>query len=292
MKNKVLVTGATGTTGVYAINRLLELNVPVRAMVRKIDERSEALSAKGVEVVVGDFLDFNSVSAALKGISTAYFVYPVSPGLLEATAYFAQAAREEKLDLVVNVSQRTSKRDVPSHSAQDHWIAEQLFDHSGIPVTHLQPTLFMDWLAYFAQEIKENDRLISPFGAARYGTISSEDIGRVGAAILANPEGHAGKTYQIYGPAELTQVEVAEILSDVLDRKITYVPVEPADFADIIRTTSSPFNTPFITQHIEAIGHMFQSGTFIGMNDNVEKLSGTKPLSIADYVNKNITLFK
>lgn len=292
MKNKVLVTGASGVTGNFAARRLIELGIPVRAMVRRQDERSAALASMGAEIITGDFLSLDDLSAAMKDVQGAYFVYPVAPGLLEATALFAQVAKEENVGLIVNVSQRTALRNATSHSAQAHWVAERLLERSGVPVTHLQPTLFMEWLAYFGQEIKENNRLISPYGAARYASINSEDIGRVGAAILAAPEGHAGKIYPLYGPEELTQEEVAGILSGVLNRKITYVPIEPDSFSDIIRNSDSPYNTPFNIQHIAAIGQMFRSGKMSGYNNFVEEITGTKPLSFADYINKNIAIFK
>lgn len=288
METKILVTGATGPSGSSAVKRLLELNVPVRAMVHKIDERSEALNNLGAEIVTGDMTDFNSVSAAMKGITGALFVYPVAEGLLQATAYFAQAALEENVGLIVNVSQRTAVRNAPSHSAQDHWLAERLLDRSGVPVTHLQPTLFMDWLIYFAQEIKENNRYISPFGDARYGMINSEDIGRSAAAILASPEGHASNTYNIYGPVETTGSEVAETLSTILQRKITYNPIEPEAFGDILRSFGAP---EYQTKHIVAAAGMFRTGEFRGMTNNVEILTGTKPLSVTDFINKNIHLF-
>src|ERR1700740_3224406 len=86
---KVLITGATGATGGNAIKRLLELKVPVRALVHKVDERSEKLSSQGVEIVRGDLSDFEAVSEALKGITAAYFVFPIKvPGILEATAFY------------------------------------------------------------------------------------------------------------------------------------------------------------------------------------------------------------
>ena len=82
---KVLITGATGSTGKNAIKKLLELKIPVRALVHKKDARSEQLSTQGVELVEGDLSDFDSVSAALKGISGAYFLYPIQvPGILRS----------------------------------------------------------------------------------------------------------------------------------------------------------------------------------------------------------------
>jgi NAD(P)H dehydrogenase (quinone) len=289
MQTKVLVTGANGPVGTNAIKRLLELNIPVRAMVRKSDDRSAALETQGAEVVIGDMTDFNTVSAAMKGITGVLFIYPVGEDLLKATAYVAQAAREENVELLVNISQRTAGRNAPSRNAQDHWLAEEVLNHSGVPVTHLVPPAFLEWLIYFAQEIKDNNRYISPFGDARIGFISAEDIGRSAAAILAKPEGHAGQRYNIYGPAESTGEELSKTLSDVLAREITYAPVAPEAFGDILRSFGA---TDFLATHITTVGHMFQSGEFRGMNDNVKRLTGTNPISPMDFIIKHIQLFQ
>ena len=72
MNNKVLITGATGSTGGHAITDLLQRGIPVRALVHNIDERSEKLSAQGVEIVQGDLSDFEAIFAALEGITGAY----------------------------------------------------------------------------------------------------------------------------------------------------------------------------------------------------------------------------
>ncbi|AYL99295.1 NAD-dependent epimerase/dehydratase family protein [Mucilaginibacter celer] len=291
MKNNILVTGAAGDTGTHVVSQLLKAGANVRAMVRQEDQRSDALKNSGAEIVVGDLNDFNSVSAALKGMNTAYFVYPLAPGLLEATAYFAQAAREEQLKLVVNVSQRTSLRDAPSHSAQNHWVAERMLDRSGVPVTHLQPTLFMEWLVYFAEDIRDNSRIVTPFGKAKYASISSEDIARVAAAILLDPASHAGKIYPLFGPQELTQYEVAKILSDQVGRTISYIEVEPEAFGQIVSESDSPFNRPFNIQHFIGIAYMFRSGRLEGMNNNVEEITGTKPRSFAEFISERPGLF-
>src|SRR5216683_3273030 len=93
-QTKCLITGATGATGGDAARQLLEKQHAVRALAHRADDRSEPLQRLGAEVVFGDFLDFDSVRAALNGVQRAYFCYPISPGLVQATAQFAQAAKE------------------------------------------------------------------------------------------------------------------------------------------------------------------------------------------------------
>jgi NAD(P)H dehydrogenase (quinone) len=287
--SRILVTGATGATGGNAITKLLELNVPVRALVHQLDTRSEQLSASGVEIVQGDLSDFEAVSEALKGITGAYFVFPIQvPGILEATAFFAQAAIEQGVSAIVNMSQISARRIAKSHAAQNHWIAERLLDRSGIPVTHLRPTFFAEWLMYLSESIRQKNMFPLPFGEARYAPIAAEDQGRVIAAILNNPGEHAGKIYPLYGPKELSQYEIADILTQVLGRKISYVPLEIKDFMEIWKELGfSPYNH----QHIAAVAQDCRDGVFSGTNDLVEKLTGQKPLGMMDYIVKNKALF-
>jgi NAD(P)-dependent dehydrogenase (short-subunit alcohol dehydrogenase family) len=114
LEEEGLVTGSTGATGSKTVKFLIDAGAGVRAFVHREDERSAALAAQGAEIVRGDLLDFEAVRAALEGTQGAYFVYPIMPGILQATAYFAQAAKEAAIEIVVNMSQisRVEKRKV------------------------------------------------------------------------------------------------------------------------------------------------------------------------------------
>jgi NAD(P)H dehydrogenase (quinone) len=77
--------------------------------VRSDDERAQSLRALGAEIFVAELLDFRAVRRAFVGTKRAYFVYPMRPGLIEATAYYAQAAVEAGAEFLVNMSQRTAR---------------------------------------------------------------------------------------------------------------------------------------------------------------------------------------
>jgi NAD(P)H dehydrogenase (quinone) len=98
----------------------------------------------GVDIVVGDFTNIDHIRAAMEGISSAYFLHPIAPGIIGAAAYFAQAAKEAGITAIINMSQISARRESRSHAAQDHWVSEQLFDWSGVATTHLRPTFFAD----------------------------------------------------------------------------------------------------------------------------------------------------
>src|SRR5246127_905702 len=102
---KFLITGATGKTGRSATEILIKRGFVVRALVHREDERLARLCAVGAEIVIGDLLNPDDARRALESISAAYFVYPIAPGLIEATAYFSQAAKETGVGAIVNMSQ-------------------------------------------------------------------------------------------------------------------------------------------------------------------------------------------
>src|SRR5262249_57759610 len=117
----------------------------------------------GAEIVVGDLLDFRATRRAFDGAKRAYFVYPIRPGIVQATAHFAQAAAEAKAEFIVNMSQRTARPDALSNTALQHWLAERVFDWAGTPVAHLRPTIFNEWLLYMRKGIRDGHYRV-PFG--------------------------------------------------------------------------------------------------------------------------------
>ena len=287
----ILVSGATGRTGGVAINTLLEMGKRIRAYVRSEDERAAALRQRGVGIAVGDFTDIDHIRAAMEGISSAYFLHPIAPGIISAAAYFAQAAKEAGVTAIVNMSQISARRESTSHAAQDHWVSERVFDWSGVATTHLRPTFFADWLVYphFAKEIWAKKKIEFPFENGRHAPISSDDQGRVIAHILAKPAGHEGKIYTLHGPVEMNHTEIAAAMSKVLGAKIEYAPTSIEEFKEKMeRLYKFP---PFLVQHLVEVAQNYREGIFAGTNDVVEKITGTPALSVSAFIEKHRKAF-
>ena len=288
---EILVSGATGRTGGAAIDELLKMGRRVRAYVRSDGEQAAALRARGVDIAVGDFTDIDATRAAMEGIRSAYFLHPIAPGIIGAAAYFAQAAKEAGVTVIVNMSQISARRESASHAAQDHWISERVFDWSGVATTHLRPTFFADWLVYphFSHEIWATKKIQFPFGNGRHAPIAADDQGRVIAHILADPEAHAGKTYTLHGPVEMSQAEIAAAMSDVLGVRIEYAPTSIEEFRSKMENLYK--FPPFLTQHLVEVAQNYRDGIFAGTNDVVEKITGTPPLSVQQFVARNRAVF-
>ena len=284
-----LITGATGTTGKAAVAELRRAGKRIRALVHKEDARAEALRKQGAETVVGEMLDLDQVRAATEGVTGAYFVYPFKPGLIDAAAFFAQAAIETGVKSIVNMSQKPARREAKSEASRDHWITEQMFDWSGVPSTHIRPTFFAEWLLYPMDGWNVKEGIIEfPFADGRHAPIAGEDQGRVIAALLQDPKPHAGKAYPLFGPIELNHHEIAEKLTKTLGRSFVYKPLTIPEFRARMESSG---RIPRFVQHIVSVAQDYQDGVFSGTNNVVEDLTGRKPLTVEQFADINRARF-
>lgn len=287
--NTLLVTGAAGKTGGYAAQLLLDRGHHVRALVHRFDDRAAALRDSGAEVIVGDLLDIDTVRAAADGVRAAYFVYPIEPGLLEATATFADAAEDAGVSAIVNMSQISARRGAASNAARIHWLGERILDWSPVAATHLRPTYFAEWFTIFgAKGIREEGVLRLPFGNGRHAPITAEDQGRVIAAILEDPEEHAGQVYPLFGAVEMNHYQIADAISEVLGRPVRYEPTEIPTWIENIKALGFP---DFLAQHLSNVAVDYQNGIFAGNNDLVERIGGKKPTTVQEFIADHLAEF-
>src|SRR5437879_5466117 len=231
-----LVTGAAGQLG--AVGRtvtglLLDRGLPVRAMVRREDDRAAALRAAGAEVVVGDLLEPADVYRVVSGCRRIYFGMSVSAGYLEAALTMAAVAREVGVSVLVNMSQMTVSQmsiqnTTPSHQQRQHWLSEQALAWSGLPVVTIRPTMFLEsFLQLAAPSVRNRDRIELPFGRGKTSPVAAADVAQVVAAVLADPVPHLGLIYELTGPRSQDMDGVAREFSDALNREVTYSDINP-----------------------------------------------------------------
>lgn len=281
MSRKVLITGATGDTGRAAVRSSIDLGLEVRAMVHKQDARSEALEKLGAEVVVGDLQEIDTVRTAMEGVEAAYFVWPVAPGLLSAAVNFAQAAKEAGVGTIVNLSQRSADRHSKSESCRDTFIAEQVFDWSGVPVIHLRPTYFLEWLLYPWQlPYLRQGVLRMPVGKGRHSPIAADDQGRAIAALLKDPSAQIGKTIPLSGPVEMDHEQMAAELSEALGRKIIFQDLPVDEYCASLAAMGVP---AYIVQHFGGAMEEYQHGAMSGADNNVELLTGKRSMTVGEF---------
>jgi len=286
----VLIANAGGV-GRTVLDQLRAQHVPVRAMVRRDDDRAAELRALGAEVVVGDLTRPDTVAAALEGAGRMYFAMPVSPDHLLAATVVATVAREygQLAGLVdmsqMTVSQMTATSTGESHQQRLHWLAEQVLNWSELPVVHIRPTSFLDnplFTTLAAQSIREQGTIALPFGTGRTSPVALDDVARVVATVLRDPAPHIGHVYELTGPRSVDMTEVAEEFSRALGRPVSYVDV-PLDRwrTEVLAQQGLP---PHTEQHIATMARLHQENRYDRVSDDVARVTGVPAQTIESFV--------
>lgn len=212
----VLVTGATGTVGSAVADRLRASDIDVRVASRSPVEARNRFG-NGIDVVDFDLARPETWGSTLDGIDRLFLLRPPNVGT-EAITDFVDAAARTGVEHVVYLSVLGAEKVpfIPHRRIERHL--------EGVAVTHtfLRAAYFMQNLSEIHRpEIVERDEIFVPAGDGSLGFVDARDIGAVGAMALAEA-GHENRAYDLTGSVALDFHEVAAILSEVLDRQISY----------------------------------------------------------------------
>ena len=219
----ILVTGASGKTGLAVIAALAAKDQAVRAFVRREASADTVRRAGAREVVVGLMDDADALTQAMRG---ARAVYHICPNMSPHEFAYGEA--------VVDAAKRAGLRRFVYHSVlrphiaamPHHWekarVEEMLFA-SGLQVTVLQPSAYMqNILAAWPVIVREGVFRVPYPAATRLSLVDLGDVAEAAAVVLTQP-GHDGAMYELVGTPGLSQTEVAAALGDVLGREVRAV---------------------------------------------------------------------
>jgi uncharacterized protein YbjT (DUF2867 family) len=287
----ILVTGAAGDLGGIGRNltaMLLDKGHKVRALVRREDERSDALRRLGAEIMQGDLTDLNAMHRAIEGCARIYFGMSVSPAYLEATVNTAAVARHHGVEAFVNMSQMTvtsmsitETTDSPQHKL--HWLAEQALAWSGLPVVTVRPTVFLEgfFLRLAAAGVRERDELALPLGNGKTSPISAVDVARAVSVILDDPAPHVGQIYNLTGFESADLEHHARSFSEALGRTIRYRNLPLAEWTNWLRQAGV---TTHVINHLAVMADLHAQGRYDRMTDDLLRLTGRTATSVHDFV--------
>jgi uncharacterized protein YbjT (DUF2867 family) len=212
----ILITTA-GKVGSEAAHLLTQRQIRVRVLVRD-PEKGKALAARGVEIVVGDLDVAESIDEAMIGVTALVLVSPAVPA--QELNVIASAARAG-VEHVVKATSKASA-DSPIARRRGQTEIEAGLAASGLPYTLLRSNAYMQNTLLLGPVIAKTSSFGSSAGKGLAGMVDSRDVGAVAAEIAASPASHAGKTYWLSGSELISNYDVADVLSKLLGRTITY----------------------------------------------------------------------
>ncbi len=279
----ILVTGATGNVGSRLVRRLVEAGEKVRAFTRSGEK---AHFDGDVEVVTGDFKDKASLQRALDGVSRMYLLSAATDlELHDANAI--DAAKAAGLELVVKHSV-TGAPQKATFIPRWHRAGEERLEASGIPYVFLRPASFTSNTLGWVASVKGQDTVYNPLGEAALPVVHPDDIADVAAAVLTRP-GHANKAYDITGPEALTTQQQADILSEVLGRKLKVVPVSDESMKEGMLKAGTP---PTYVDARVGLVQMLRNLGRLEPSKDVETITGKPARTFRQWVEANVAAFR
>jgi uncharacterized protein YbjT (DUF2867 family) len=191
---KAFVAGATGETGRRIVQELVKREIPVRAMVRDIDKARTILSTE-VELVVGDVLNFDSITNAIGDSTVILCATGAKPSLdptgpyqvdFEGTKNLVNAAKAKNIEQFVFVSSLCVSKFF--HPLNLFWLilwwkqqAEQYLKNSGLNYTIVRP-------GGLKNEDNPNPVVMSGADTLFDGSIPRQKVAQVCVESLTNPQ--------------------------------------------------------------------------------------------------------
>jgi NAD(P)H dehydrogenase (quinone) len=215
----IAVTGSTGQLGGRVARRLADLGVEQRLLVR---DPTRAPALPRTHTATADYADGTAVRAALTGIETVFMVSAAeTPKRVQQHLSFLDGAVEAGVRRIVYVSFFGASPTATFTLARDHWATEEHLRSIGVPYTILRDNIYADFTPHF---IGADGKIRGPAGEGRAAVVAQADIADVAVAVLTTDGAYHGRTLNLTGPAALTMHEIASILSDHLERTVSYIP--------------------------------------------------------------------
>ncbi|MGB3693273.1 MAG: SDR family oxidoreductase [Spirulinaceae cyanobacterium] len=286
MPETILVTAATSNVGSQVVKQLAAKDVNIRAAVRNLNRAQNFPS--GVEVVEFDLNKPETVEAAFRGVDKAFFMTPLAPNLVELDATCLEAAKKAGVKQIVKLSVMGADTEPEMLLGQCHRESEQLIAASGIPYTFLRPNSFhQNYLIYTAETIKNQNSFYLPLGEGKLSFIDIRDVAEVAAVVLTE-DNHQNKAYQITGSQALSNYQIAEILSQVLGRTITYVDIPEEAAREAMTENGLP------EKQVEMILRLYnrqKAGNYSTITPIVEEVTGKQPRTFEQFANDYAAAF-
>ena len=272
---RVLVTGAAGTVGRELVAMLVAAGALVRAGVHRRDDLvpEEDLD---IDRVALDFAVPDTLLAAMDEVEAVYLLTPQTPQAVEQVRAAVAAARASGVRRIVRHSlcRADAGRDTLSRW---HREAEAIVTGSGLAFTILRPNSFMqNFVTIYGPAIRGQDRFRLPLGSAAMSSVDVRDVAAAATAVLIDEVD--GDVFTLTGPRALSGTEMADVLSEVTGRAITYVD-EPEDAGRPPRDETERATAVALRE----FGEEMRAGRLATVTSDVERLTGRPAIAFDQF---------
>ncbi len=287
--SKLLITGATGHLGTSVVDELIEKKGTknISVLVRDLSKAGK-LKEKGVQLVQGDYNDYNSLVTAFKGIDKLYFVSG-SDVVNRSVQHenIVKAAKTAKVGHIIYTSfqRKTDDNTSPiAFVASAHILAEKLIKESGLTYTIMKHALYADMVPMFmGDQVLNSGVIFLPAGNGKASFTSRTDMASAGVAVLTG-EGHENKTYEISVDKSYSFTDVAALLTELSGKQIHYAAPDLETFSKALTQAGVPEDG---IQGMATFCTAIAQGEFDFPDKTLGKLIGRQPENLKTFL-KNV----
>lgn len=278
---KILVTGATGRLGNAVVQALVQRgDAGDVAGLARDQVKAQPLTAMGVEVCYGDYTDYDALVSAFQGVERIYMVSAVAfSDRIAQHKNVIDAARRAGVDHVMYTGiQRLDDVLCPIDGVTDSDIAtENLLKQSGLAHTVLRHPLYANDLPMFIGANAIDAGFAAPAGNGRIALACYQELAEAGA-ILLRRSAAAHRSYLLNSGSPWSFAEIANALSDLTGKAISYEPISSAAFQQTRESEGWP---PHVARFIAGWYAAIEAGAFDQGSTDLEDVLGRKPKQLS-----------
>jgi uncharacterized protein YbjT (DUF2867 family) len=290
----ILVTGATGNVGSEVVRQLASVtpNVIIKAAGHSLQKLERVLKSDRVEPIQIDYNKPETLREAARDVDSVFLVTPFRSDMAELTSNLLREAKKNDVEFMVVLSSLlAADLEHEITVGRLHRQEEKIVEESGIPSAFLRPNAFMqNFLNFFGHTIKTHDAFYLPAGDQRVGFVDVRDIAAVAVLELTRRQSrHKNKAYHITGPEALSFSQAAEIISQEIDRNISYIDITEEDARKGMKEMGME---DWLADAMVEQFYSIRAGYASQTTTVVEQITGRKPIPFSQFAKDYAEVFK
>lgn len=275
----ILVFGATGALGGHVLEGLIARGVApatVTAAGRNPSRLGE-LGKSGFATAKIDMSDSARVADVVAGHRRVVLISGGDPNRLDQHTAVIKAATKAQVEHVYYTSGLRAD-DVRFEIGADHKATEDALIASGVTYTILRNGWYIENYIQAMAGPRYTGILAAAVGDAVIAPASRRDLADALAAVVMT-DGHDNVTYNLSGDTDFTYADIAQAMSIVLEREVSYTPVTPDELRSmLVGSGMGEAMAGFLVSLDEPIA----AGMFAKAGDDLTRLTARPTTTLVD----------